>query len=65
MVEKFSPLLKFRRLSSAVRVEARPSVAPPLLDMKSLSGLVVDQLPPTDSDESNCPSISPMEKFTA
>ncbi|MCY1503292.1 hypothetical protein D9M68_374160 [compost metagenome] len=60
--EKVSPRLKLRRPSSPVWVKPVPPLAAPI---RSLSALAVLQLAPTDSDESNCPSISPMLKLTA
>ncbi|MNO79531.1 hypothetical protein D3C76_707010 [compost metagenome] len=66
MVEKFSPLLKFSRPSSRVRLAALPVLPSELaLEMKSGSAPVVDQLAPIDSDESNLPSISPILKSIA
>src|SRR5262245_39897025 len=60
--EKVSPFLKFRCESSEVWL--RPS--PPLLaPIRSGSALRIDQLAPTERDESNCPSTSPMLKLTA
>ncbi|MNQ47220.1 hypothetical protein D3C85_610560 [compost metagenome] len=60
--EKVSPFLKFRRESS----EVCDMPSPPLLTpIRSLSAPRMDQLAPTDSEESNCPSISPTLKFTA
>ncbi|MCY1287502.1 hypothetical protein D9M68_219840 [compost metagenome] len=60
--EKVSPFLKFSRPSSVVC----DSPLPPLLTpIRSGSAPRTAQLAPTDSDESNCPSISPRLKFTA
>src|SRR5690606_10296238 len=58
---KVSPRLKFRWPSSEVCERPRP---PLLTPMRFLFGLAVDQLAPTESDESNWPSISPMLKLT-
>ncbi|MNF58391.1 hypothetical protein D3C84_399430 [compost metagenome] len=59
--EKVSPRLKFRRPSSEVCDRPRPPLLTPI---RSSFGLAVDQLAPTDSEESNWPSISPMLKDT-
>src|SRR3990167_1524193 len=59
--EKVSPFLKFRRLSSLVDEAALPPLTVPI---RSGSAPRVDQLAPTDSDESNWPSISPILKLT-
>src|SRR5471030_1121124 len=59
--EKASPLLKFRWPSS----EVCESPLPPLLTpIRSLLRPAVDQLAPTDREESKLPSISPMLKLT-
>ncbi|MCY1279044.1 hypothetical protein D9M69_277460 [compost metagenome] len=74
--EKVSPFLKLTRPSSAVREAALPLPfgAPPMTPLpnaglklltKSGSAERSAQLAPTDSDESNCPSISPMLKLMA
>ncbi|MNZ95648.1 hypothetical protein D3C78_1148120 [compost metagenome] len=64
--EKVSPFLKFCRLSSAVRLADSPRRPLTLAALTNLgSGPRTDQLAPTDSDESNCPSISPILKLTA
>ncbi|MCY1424479.1 hypothetical protein D9M71_402260 [compost metagenome] len=64
--EKVSPFLKFSRLSSPVREDASPRLPIELkLEMFIGSPLRTAQLAPTDSAESNCPSISPMLKLTA
>ena len=60
--EKVSPFLKFRRPSSPVWVKPVPPLASPI---RSGSALRIDQLAPTERDESSWPSISPMLKLTA
>ncbi|MNO76889.1 hypothetical protein D3C76_679770 [compost metagenome] len=60
--EKVSPFLKFRWPSSEVCDSPLPPLFAPI---RSLFGLSVDQLAPTDRDESNEPSISPTLKLTA
>jgi hypothetical protein len=59
--EKVSPFLKFRWPSSEVCDRPLPPLLTPI---RFLFGLAVDQLAPTESDESNWPSISPMLKLT-
>ncbi|MCY1562931.1 hypothetical protein D9M68_1003950 [compost metagenome] len=64
--EKVSPFLKFRRLSSPVREDDSPRIPIELkLEMFCGSAERTAQLAPTDRDESNCPSISPILKLTA
>ncbi|MCY1305013.1 hypothetical protein D9M70_547930 [compost metagenome] len=61
--EKVSPFLKFKRPSSPVRDDASPRLPIELkFEMKAGSLERTAQLAPTDSDESNCPSISPRLK---
>ncbi|MNQ72968.1 hypothetical protein D3C85_876870 [compost metagenome] len=55
--EKVSPFLKFSRPSSEVRDSASPPLA---VEMNSGSAERTAQLAPTEREESNCASISPM-----
>ena len=60
--EKVSPFLKFKRPSSPVEDCPVPPLTVPTSD---LSASRMPQLAPTDNDESNVPSISPILKATA
>jgi hypothetical protein len=55
--ENVSPFLKFNRPSSPVEDWPEPPLTKPTSE---LSASRMPQLAPTDSDESNVPSISPM-----
>src|SRR5471032_2581173 len=57
ILEKVSPFLKFRRPSSPVDAWPVPPLGTPT---SFLSASRMPDLAPTDSEESNCPSISPM-----
>ncbi|MCY1457560.1 hypothetical protein D9M71_748660 [compost metagenome] len=55
--EKVSPFLKFSRPSSPVEDWPEPPLTVPT---RASSASRMPQLAPTDSEESNVPSISPM-----
>src|SRR5450830_20301 len=59
--ENVSPRLKFKWPSSEVWDKPLPPLLTPI---RSRLALAVDQLAPTQSDESKLPSISPMLKLT-